>query len=153
MDFILFPPTAKHGKISQSDGLDSRKDEKTLNCSFARQSSMRLTWWGQARGPWFLSPVPGEYEHVRASAEWKVEHKIYISNNLVIKTLLMSTAAGITSSPLLLRQTFPCSPSCCNGSAGRTRSCTGTCHKDGGRVNRRWRAGGLGKPLKHALKV
>lgn len=40
----------------------------------------RLTWWGQAHGPWFLLPVLGEYERVQASAKQKVEHKIYVSN-------------------------------------------------------------------------
>lgn len=61
--------------------------------------------------------------------------------------------AELISSPSLLPQKSPCSPSCCNGSAGRTQSCTGTFRRDGGRVNRRWRAGGLGKPRKHALNM
>lgn len=69
-----------------------------------------------------------------------------------LQKLLWRGAEGITSSLSLLPRTFPCSPSCCNGSADRTQSCTGTCRRDGGRVSRRWRAGGLGKPPKHALE-
>lgn len=33
------------------------------------QFGVTVTWWGPARGPWFLSPALGEYVHVQASAE------------------------------------------------------------------------------------
>lgn len=48
----------------------------SLICSFARQNHLIVTWWGQAHGPWFLSPALGEYERVRASAEYRDGNKI-----------------------------------------------------------------------------
>lgn len=90
MDFILFPPTAKHSTISQSDPVDPGEKNKHHTIPF------QLTLWDQAHGPLFPSPVQDVYERVQASAEWRIGHKIYISNHSATKTTMKSRGNILT---------------------------------------------------------
>ena len=71
VDFILFPPGVKNNTNSERDmfRLKKHSSKQRQRLLLQAEEHMTFTWWGQAHGPWFLSPVLGVYERVLAWAE------------------------------------------------------------------------------------